>query len=711
MLSWILAAQLTVAHGSYQSAALRTLIEDAARQNRRVPAALQSYRASMESEIAIVARRAEGTEAVVSVEQVQNLVRWRLPGEFEQRVVGYRSQWVGLQFSALSFLRQSWAVPILYGNRISLLLGRDTSRLAMRRAGQRRLTAVHPLAEDRDDVYRFTGGDTVITMRTAAGDLPIVRVVVEPRADAPERTVAFSGELDIDATRRHLVRMRGHFVRVREAPSVGARLRRYLGTLGFEAIALVELENAEIDGRYWLPSYQRLEGHASWSAVSDSRSVFRIVSRFRDHRVNDTAVVTALDTLVAQPFRLGFARADSLAAFRGWRQDLGTMTSAVHSSDFDDVAPDPWRQAGPPQLRYRVPRLMDAVRLNRIEGLFTGWGVEQRFRDRVPGLTLQGNAGWSWREAAVRGRARVELARSSVTWLARGGRSLDITNDFRSVLDSGTTLGALFTQDNYDYVDRRSGAVGLVVRLDRARSVFRLETGPARDAAVQRHLTQGPVRSDSGFRENRGVRPGSYWRTWGALEWHPDVGAEFMRTGVGGQVTAEHARGTLEWTRVEARVMARQNYRSLTLAARLDGGVLLGDEPPPQQLFELGSTQNLLGYGYKEFVGNRSVVGRALAMYHLPVLRAPLRLGRFVFPGVAPALAAGTQAAWSELEGGGAIRANADLLVPLSRPTGGVRTSVTLGVRVVGDAIGLGFARPVDRGGPWRFRVDFARPL
>jgi hypothetical protein len=228
---------------------------------------------------------------------------------------------------------------------------------------------------------------------------------------------------------------------------------------------------------------------------------------------------------------------------------------------------------------------------------------------------------------------------------------------------------------------------------------------------VQRHLTQGPVRSDSGFRENRGVRPGAYWRTWGALEWHPDVGAEFMRTGIGGQVTAEHARGTLDWTRVDARIMARRNYRSLTFAARLDGGVLLGEEPPPQQLFELGTTQNLLGYGYKEFVGNRAAVGRVLAMYHLPVLRAPLRLGRFVIPGPSPALAAGAQGAWSELHGSGAIRAHADLLAPHSRPTEGIRTSVTIGLRVVGDAIGLGFARPVDRGGPWRFRVDFARPL
>ncbi|MBC7898344.1 MAG: hypothetical protein H7066_23180 [Cytophagaceae bacterium] len=134
MLTWIVLAQLAVIDSTYSTDALRRFVAEAAAKNRQVPTSLQSYRATVESEIGIVTRRADGTEGTISVEQVHNEVRWRRPGQFEQHVLGYRSQSLGFQFASLSFLRQPWAIPILYGNRMSVLLGRDTSRASQRRA-------------------------------------------------------------------------------------------------------------------------------------------------------------------------------------------------------------------------------------------------------------------------------------------------------------------------------------------------------------------------------------------------------------------------------------------------------------------------------------------------------------------------------------------------------------------------------------------------
>src|SRR5215217_1237457 len=80
----------------YASAALASLIADASVRNRRVPPALEGYTARVESEIALVLRRAEGQEITASLEQTSNQVRWRRTGEYEQRVIGYRASQIAL---------------------------------------------------------------------------------------------------------------------------------------------------------------------------------------------------------------------------------------------------------------------------------------------------------------------------------------------------------------------------------------------------------------------------------------------------------------------------------------------------------------------------------------------------------------------------------------------------------------------------------------
>lgn len=726
MLAFLLAAQIVVSDSIYSSASVRALVEDASRLNRQVPPSLGGYRARAESEIAIVARRPEGNEGTVSIEQTQNEVKWTRAGAYEQRVVGYRAQAIGLQFSSLSFFRQAWTVPVLYGNRLRLLFGRDTSTRRSRRTRlEQRLVAVHPLAEDREGVYRYSGGDTVVTLRVNGRAIPIARLLVEPREDAPDSTVAFRGELDLDVSRHVLVRMRGYFVRKASAPSFLARLASFAG---FTAVAFVELENGEIEGRYWLPSYQRIEAQVAFTGATDSRSVFRIVTHFRDYEVQqvDRNFVAADDSLVVQPFDLTIAPSESLSTASGWREELGTATSAVHSDDFDDLAPDAWRQRGEPLFRWRTQRLMDLAHVNRVEGLYAGYGAELRMRDAAPGVSVRANAGWAWSESTVRGRVSAEWMRGANGLVVRAGRSLDLTNDFRSVFDSGSSIAAIFGYDDYDYVDRRMAAVGWWRRLGKGRAAtLRVESGPASDRMVQRRLSHGLFGGDAGFRENRGVREGRYWRNWASLEWHPDVSAEFVHTGVGGLVSAEVARGELDYTRIEGRVMVRTNRGPFTLAARGDAGTVIGDAPPPQQLFELGSNQYLAGYGYKEFAGTDAVAVRGLAMYRLGVFDTPMRIRRWLLPGVAPALALGVQSGWTQAVGAGARASLRELglvapvdpassppaPVAVSRVTKGVRTTVSVGLRVFGGAIGVGMARAVDRPAPWRLVVDFTQGM
>jgi hypothetical protein len=199
--------------------ALRDLLADASTRNV-LPRSLISYKSQVQTEIAVLLRREEGTEAVTLVEQVASALRWTRSGYYDQHVVGYRAQQAGGTFSMLSIFQTGWLQPALYGNRLRVTrrtsaadAARNTARTA-RADGADTLPAIHPLSTDRDAYYRYTGGDTVVTMQVGDRRIPIVHVRVQPREDVRARVLLFDGELDLDASRGALVRMRGNFVRL-----------------------------------------------------------------------------------------------------------------------------------------------------------------------------------------------------------------------------------------------------------------------------------------------------------------------------------------------------------------------------------------------------------------------------------------------------------------------------------------------------------------
>jgi hypothetical protein len=200
----------------------------------------------------------------------------------------------------------------------------------------------------------------------------------------------------------------------------------------------------------------------------------------------------------------------------------------------------------------------------------------------------------------------------------------------------------------------------------------------------------------------------------------------FLEPGIGAVASYEIARGDLAWQRAELALAARRTWGSVTLATRVQGGILLGDAPPPQTIFELGGEGALPGYGYKEFAGDRAAAGGVLASYALPVFRRPVRLVRsLMIPGLSPGFAGGIQAGWSELSRENARRGvfgmNPDADMPcgptiappcaelISRPTDGIRATVDARLTFFGGLVGVGVARPVDRAAPWRLVFRFGQ--
>ncbi len=727
MLTLVLFAQLAAAvphdTATYSSPALRNLIGQAVLVNNRVPASLGSYRATLESEISIGTRDGGGHEVEASIEQVASELAWSRTGDFEQHVTGYRSRQLGFQFATIGFFRNAWVVPSLYGNRLSLLFGVDTTRrrgmpasATVRGNGTNSnstLIAVHPLSVDRERLYRFAGGDTVEHLKIGDRDIRIVRIEVTPKEKLPFRTVVFSGELDLDVDRKHVVRMRGSFASTAEGPS--GTLAGILSSTKLSGIAFVELVNSEVNQEYWLPSYQRFEAQAMLPVMGDAKAVFRIVSRFHDYVItppdpSQTIAGAMGDSLQARPHKLSVAARDSLSAFRAWREELGAATQSTNSEDFMDVAPAHWRADGPPQVMLQTERLGDLVRFNRIEGLFTGLGVGVRMRDAAPGLTLRVVGGYAWNERTVRARASAVLARGSWSYAVRAGRSLDITNDFRDPLDSGSTLGALFGTDDYDYVDRY-GAGASATHSFAGGVQARLEAGWTDDRAATNALSRNLFKTS--YLANRSVDEGSYLRSAFMLSWNANVSAEYMGSGFGAVVSYVRGDGQLNFQRVDLRVNSRHSAGRWTFATRFDAGVLLGS-PPPQQLFELGNTEGLPGYRYKEFAGDQAVALRTLALYRLNMLNAPIRLTpRVWLPAIAPELAASLQSGWT---GASDPAARASILrlgttggVPVSTITGNARATVSGGIRFFGGSLGISMARAVDRADKWKARLNFGQ--
>jgi hypothetical protein len=246
-----------------------------------------------------------------------------------------------------------------------------------------------------------------------------------------------------------------------------------------------------------------------------------------------------------------------------------------------------------------------------------------------------------------------------------------------------------------------------------------VESGVARDDSTVATLATSPIGRTT-FRANRTVDAGSYWRSAFTLAWRPDGSAEFMRPGWSSRLYAEQGVGDLDYTRVEARLTMRRQVGPFTAISRADVGALFGRTLPAQQLFEIGQTQGLPGFDYKEFAGTRAGMVRSLLLWTGPWWTAPTRAGNLVLPPFAPGASVGLQSGFTSAPGAagaaavarlGAVLDSVGVPVPVSRPSNGWRSSVSAGLRFFSGALFVGGAQPLARGERWRWLIAVGQQL
>ena len=208
------------------------------------------------------------------------------------------------------------------------------------------------------------------------------------------------------------------------------------------------------------------------------------------------------------------------------------------------------------------------------------------------------------------------------------------------------------------------------------------------------------------------MREGGYGFASTTLELHPNVTGDYVAPGIGATLHHEIARGDLSWQRTQLGLAVREYLGQLSLALHGDAGMVSGTALPPQQLFELGGSEVLPGYEYKEFAGDRAALVRGFASYRFPVLRKPIRVWRYYLPGLSPGIGASAQGGWAEISSPAAATAVRLLGVDssgsaVSRPTNGMRATLGAGLTFFSDFMHIGAARPVDRAASWRFVFGF----
>jgi len=663
------------AQQTWNDSRTRELVQRATerRASQIADTALADYKATAHGYVTFLAQFGEGfpePPKIVKADELGLEVYWRAPDLSKQRIMGRRDTL--LLPTDINYHRDH--LGIVQNN------FRNIIRIG---EGDEVQDVPHPLSATGLEVYDFAIHDS-LQIRLGPRVLDVYEVKVRPKDDRQPRAV---GAVYIDRETGEVVRMAFSFTRA-------ALIDKDL-----EDVSVV-LENALIEGRFWLPRRQEIEIRRTGSWLDyPARGIIRGRWEICCYEVNKgipASYFAGPEIVMAPPAE----RAQNPFPFTGHILDsLPPDVRAVTDEDVQKVQEEArslvraQALARSRNFAFSARHVSDIARFNRVEGLALGSGFLQRVG---AGWAVAASGRYGFSDDEFKGRGALEYrtgAGSSLTFAAER-QYRDVSDEQETSMVRNTIAAQEFGSDYTDTYEARS--------ISLAAALARMGWRPSLELAYEHHEpllvharpasgTFEPTIPALPFHEGRVTlaldRPTSL--TFGGYELgaHLTISTIHRLSGVNTPV-GDFLRPSLVLD------LQKPFGSSRLLLHTIAAGVFTGDTLPAQHLVYLGGPTSGPGYDFHEFVGRGGVSQRIEYRFLAPFFGIPL--GRF---GRAPGtitLAPFATAVW--------IDRSADF----KSPRQGWFPSVGLGALTVFDVLRLDVARGL-RNGRWTFSVDIGR--
>jgi hypothetical protein len=653
----------------------RDLVERATerRASQLADTALVDYMATAHGYVTFLAQFGEGfpePPKIVKADELGLEVYWRAPDLSKQRIIGRRDTL--LLPTDINYHRDH--LGIVQNN------FRNIIRIG---EGDEVRDVPHPLSPVGLEVYDFAIRDS-LQIRLGSRVLDVYEVRLRPKDDKQPRAV---GAVYIDRETGEVVRMAFSFTRA-------ALIDKDL-----EDVSVV-LENALIEGRFWLPRRQEIEIRRTGSWLDyPARGIIRGRWEICCYQVNKgipASYFAGPEIVMAPPSE----RAQKPSPFSGQILDsLPPDVRAVTDEDVRKVQEEAralvreQALARSRSLSMSARHVSDLARFNRVEGLALGTGLLQRIGGGLD-VAASGRYGFSDQQAKGRGAIEYRTGAGSSLVLAAERDYRDVSDEQETSMARNTIAAQEFGSDYTDTYDVRG--------ISLSGSLARFGWRPSFRAAYERHdpLAVNARPANGQFEPTIPAtklhetslalaldRPTSI--TVGGFE----LGAHLGASGIHRESWAPALRG--QFLRPSLSIDLQKPFgTSRLLLHTIAAGVFSGDTIPPQHLVYLGGPTTGPGYEFHEFVGRGGFSQRVEYRFLAPFV--PIPLGRF---GRAPAtitLAPFATTVWI------------DRSASFKPARQGWYPAVGLGALTVFDVLRLDVARGL-RDGRWAFSVDIGR--
>ncbi|MEA2707240.1 MAG: hypothetical protein QOH22_2028, partial [Gemmatimonadaceae bacterium] len=458
----LIAASRIGAAQAWNDPRTRALVERAAerRTNQLADTALVDYKATAHGYVTFLAQFGEGfpePPKIVKADELGLEVYWRAPDLSKQRIMGRRDTL--LLPTDINYHRDH--LGIVQNN------FRNIIRIG---EGDEVQDVPHPLSPVGLQEYDYAIHDS-LQIRLGTRVLDVYEVRVRPRDDRQPRAV---GAVFIDRESGEVVRMAFSFTRA-------ALIDKDL-----EDVSVV-LENALIEGRFWLPRRQEIEIRRTGSWLDyPARGIIRGRWEICCYQVNTgipTSFFAGPEIVLAPPAD----RALRPFPFTGGVLDsLPPDVRAVTDEDVKKVQEEAralvrgQALARSRTFAFSARHVSDIVRFNRVEGLALGSGILQRVGGGLA-VALSGRYGFSDQQLKGRGALEYRTGAGSSLILAAERQYRDVSDDQEISLVRNSIAAQEFGSDYTDTYDARGVSL--------AWSLARFGWRPSLEAAYERHET------------------------------------------------------------------------------------------------------------------------------------------------------------------------------------------------------------------------------